>query len=238
MSQVDVLMEYQLTFPRVQSARKQCEEFYRSTFQEYKINYPSRQLYVRVFKLEEIVEVWAGDNDRYHLIKIFNFTANSGKPGPKKCEGDLQIPEGFYQIKNFNPESKFHLSLRINYPNQADALRNKESEKQGGDIYIHGGNQTTGCIPIGDENINELYWLCIQSYAVNPFIPVHIFPCKMEEINLTTIYNTHSEFVDFWNSIKPMYQFFQTHKIICEENDTDIIGNYQLKYPDGINTDR
>ena len=205
-------LNYQLSFTRVQFAQKESENLLIKLFQDKHLNFPPNQLYIRTFKQEQLLEIWVDSGIEYKLIKIYRFTANSANSGPKKQEGDLQIPEGFYQLTNFNAESKFHLSMKINYPNEADNIRNQNQQHIGGNIYIHGGNQTTGCIPIGDENIAELYWLCAQTYAVTPSILIHIFPCKMEESNLTEMYNKHPEYIDFWNSMKPVYQHFQIHK--------------------------
>lgn len=204
----------QLSFLRVKEAFEKMDFPLQQLFLKNELSFPAQQLYIRIFKLEQIIEIWSSDNLLFKLIKTYTFTATSGTSGPKQREGDSQIPEGFYQITNFNPESKFHLSLRINYPNAADAIRNKNEQNLGGDIYIHGGKSTTGCIPIGDENIEELYWLCVKFYAVNSVIPVHIFPCKMEEENLEKLNKEYPQHITFWSSIKPMYQYFQSHKTL------------------------
>ena len=224
-------IDTQLTFPRVQQASQQYHASLQQLFIEKSLNFPSKQIYLRAFKQEQILEIWATDDVEFKLIKIYNFTATSGKPGPKQREGDLQIPEGFYQVETFNPESKFYLSFKVNYPNSADSIRNKNEENLGGDIYIHGSNKTVGCIPLGDENIAELYWLCVNSYAVNSNIPIHIFPCKMEEKNLIKKHEEYPVQINFWNSIKPMYRFFKSHKMLGEVTGCDSIGNYQLAIP-------
>ncbi len=193
--------------------------------------FPTETIYLRAFKEEQILELWATDDVQYKLIRTYKFTATSGKLGPKQREGDLQIPEGFYQIDTFNPNSKFHLSFRINYPNSADSIRNKNEQNLGSDIYIHGGNQTVGCIPIGDENIEELFFICQKIYKNNTPIPVHIFPCKMEEKNLVKLYKKDPTQIPFWKSSQPMYRFFQSHKMLGEVTGCDEFGNYQLAIP-------
>jgi len=193
--------------------------------------FPPKHIYLRALKNEQILELWASNDVQYHLIKTYKFTATSGKIGPKKHEGDLQIPEGFYQIDTFNPNSKFHLSFRINYPNFADSIRNKNEQNLGGDIYIHGGKSTVGCIPIGDENIEELFFICEIIYQNNTPIPVHIFPCKMEEKNLAKLYKKDPTQIPFWKSSQPMYRFFQSHKMLGEVTGCDEFGNYQLAIP-------
>lgn len=224
-------IDSQLTFARVEQASQQYDASLQQLFIEKLLHFPSKQIYIRAFKQEQILEVWASDDVEFKLIKTYKFTATSGYPGPKQREGDLQIPEGFYQLEAFNPESKFYLSFKVNYPNSADSIRNKKEENLGGDIYIHGSNQTIGCIPIGDSTIAELYWLCVKSYAINPVIPIHIFPCKMEKKNLTKLYTKYPAQINFWNSIKPMYRFFQSHKMLGEVTGCDAFGNYQLAIP-------
>lgn len=197
-------------------------------FMENELSYPSQQLYIRAFKQEKILEVWASNDKQYQLIRTYAFMATSGKLGPKQQEGDLQIPEGFYLLTNFNPLSKYRLSLKINYPNEADIIRNKKEKNIGSDIYIHGGHETVGCIPIGDENIGELYWLCVQTYALNPLIHIHIFPCKMEENNLKEIYKQNPSHINFWNSLIPVYARFHLTKTLYSKIHSDNFGNYAL----------
>lgn len=79
----------------------------------------------------------------------------SGTLGPKRMEGDYQMPEGFYYINEFKPYSNFHLALGINYPNASDKVLS-DARRPGGDIYIHGGCVSTGCIAISDQPIEEL----------------------------------------------------------------------------------
>jgi murein L,D-transpeptidase YafK len=218
-------LNLQLTFPRVQLAKQQTDNNLRLLLRQNGVNYPPKSIYLRAFKQEQLLEIWASDAVQFKFIKSYTFTAFSGKIGPKIREGDLQIPEGLYIIDTFNPNSKFHLSFRINYPNTMDSVRNKNEQNPGSDIYIHGGNQTTGCIPIGDENIAELYWLCAQSYVINQNIPIHIFPCKMEEKNLHTIYTTFPEHIDFWNTMKLTYHYFQSHKMLNDLTHIDVNKN-------------
>lgn len=219
-------LKKQLSFPRVRETQLLHEDSLRALLYESGLSYPTEKLYLRAFKLEQMLEVWGADDDSFHLIKTHAFTSSSGNPGPKQREGDRQIPEGFYHITHFNPESRYHLSLRLNYPNRADAARNKKETHPGGDIYIHGGVETVGCIPIGDDNIAELYWLCVQSYTINPCIPVHIFPCVMEAKTLSGMYRQHPEYIDFWNSMEPMYHYFQKHKTLTDLMGCDEFGNY------------
>lgn len=227
----DNFLQYQLSFYNVQRAQLRFDSSLQQLFLERLLHFPAKQIYLRAFKQEKILEVWATDDVQFLLIKTYKFSATSGTLGPKQYEGDLQIPEGFYQLETFNPESKFQLSFKINYPNFADSTRNRSIQNLGGDIYIHGSNQTVGCIPIGDKNIAELYWLCTVSYSINPIIPIHVFPFKMDEKNLSKYSKTYPTQISFWKSIQPMYRFFQSHKMLGEVTGCDSLGNYQLAIP-------
>ena len=124
------------------------------------VTYP-KNLTLIGLKNEKLLEVWTKKDGQYKHIITYPFKGFSGILGPKFKEGDRQIPEGIYKISYLNAKSKFHLSLRINYPNAFDRKMAKKEKrtKLGGDIMIHGDNRTIGCIPIGNKNIEGLYFL-------------------------------------------------------------------------------
>lgn len=97
------------------------------------------------------------------LTATYPVLAASGTTGPKLREGDRQVPEGTYRVSFLNPNSRFHLSLRVDYPNAADfdAARGdgRRAGTLGGDIMIHGGAKSIGCVAIGDPAIEEVFWL-------------------------------------------------------------------------------
>jgi len=124
--------------------------------------YP-KELTIIGLKHEKRLEVWGrlDKHKSWRYIHSYDFTSFSGRLGPKLHEGDRQIPEGIYGISYLNPNSKFHLSMKINYPNSFDKKMAKKDKRTnlGGDIMIHGSDRTVGCIPIGDNSIEELYYL-------------------------------------------------------------------------------
>ncbi len=93
----------------------------------------------------------------------YRITAASGTAGPKLREGDRQVPEGVYRAESLNPNSRFHLAIRVGYPSEADRAAATEDGRDlgrlGGDIMIHGGAASVGCIALGDDAIEELFWL-------------------------------------------------------------------------------
>ncbi|MBR5549479.1 MAG: hypothetical protein IKU71_07095 [Kiritimatiellae bacterium] len=116
------------------------------------------KLRINVFKEERTVEI---SSPGWINPVVYKMTAFSGKLGPKLKEGDRQIPEGIYCVEYMNPNSSYHLSFKVSYPNDFDkAMAAKEGRTNlGGDIMIHGSNATIGCVPIGDEGIEDVFYL-------------------------------------------------------------------------------
>lgn len=186
------------------------------------------ELFIRAFKYEKELQVWMknkGDNT-FKLFKIYAICQSSGDLGPKRKEGDGQVPEGFYEIESFNPASSYHLSMKVNYPNGSD--RKKATGRTGGDIMIHGECVTIGCIPIENEPIEELYILCVESKNRKNKISVNIFPCKFTGENEKMLSKNYAkEKLDFWNNLKPGYTYFEENFKIPKVT-IDKAGNYVL----------
>ncbi len=127
------------------------------------VAYPGRELLWVVIKAELVVQVYArnNDNEEWCFIRSYPVQAASGRLGPKLREGDLQVPEGIYKIQSLNPNSRYHLSLRINYPNGADRRLGSEDGREhlGGDIMIHGRAMSMGCLAMGDEAAEDFFVL-------------------------------------------------------------------------------
>ena len=138
-------------------------------------DWPEKLLLVGL-KEEQQLEVYSKVGTTFQLLKSYPFTANSGTLGPKLQEGDRQIPEGIYKVQFLHPNSQFYLSMRVNYPNEFDKSKSKfeKESDMGGDIFIHGKAMTIGCIPIGDEGIEELFMLV--KHALKNEVKVIISP--------------------------------------------------------------
>jgi murein L,D-transpeptidase YafK len=98
-------------------------------------------------------------------VRSYPIRAASGVLGPKLRQGDRQVPEGLYRIELLNPNSRFHVSLRVNYPNQFDR-RMAVSEgraRLGGDIMIHGNRVSIGCLAMGDAAAEDLFVLAADT---------------------------------------------------------------------------
>jgi len=173
-------IDYQKSFPRPSEAWQKKADTLQKQFEAKKLVWPAKYIYIRSFKYDSQLEVWVKNEikDQFQLFKTYKVCALAGTLGPKRMQGDYQVPEGFYYINEFNPKSNYYLSLGINYPNVSDKILS-DSLKPGSEIFIHGSCVTVGCIPIRDEQIDELYILA--AYAKDQgqdFIPVHIFPVR------------------------------------------------------------
>jgi murein L,D-transpeptidase YafK len=166
------------------------------------VAYPAQELYLRAFKKERKLELWASAKGKpMTLVKTYDFCAASGELGPKRKEGDLQVPEGLYEISQFNPGSNFHLSMKVSYPNASDRVRS-DPKQPGGLIYIHGDCVSVGCIAIQNEPIEEVYLL---AESVKTPIRVDIFPMKLDG-------PIEGEFAEFWKELAPAYTGFEATK--------------------------
>jgi hypothetical protein len=140
------------------------------SFRNANLPYPPPALALLVFKRERRLEVWGrGADGPWHRLDMLPILAASGLPGPKLRQGDRQVPEGIYRLVAFNPSSRFHLSMMLDYPNAYDvAIAEAEGRTElGGDIFIHGGADSIGCIAIGDRAIEDLFVLVADTGMEN-----------------------------------------------------------------------
>jgi murein L,D-transpeptidase YafK len=204
----------QKKYQRVNTAYQEKESMVKKYFSDKNLNYPGFHLFIRALKKEMKLEAWVKEKDKsnYVLLHTYDFCSTSGTLGPKRKEGDLQIPEGVYHISHFNPLSNFYLSLGINYPNKYD-LQMAGQKNPGGAIYIHGNCVTVGCIPITDEKIKELYVLAVEAKNNGQEkIPVHIFPTHLTADQLKKLEKDFASFpsyISFWKNLKSVYDHFE-----------------------------
>jgi murein L,D-transpeptidase YafK len=137
-------------------------------FRRAEAPYPPEQVAMVVLKAERRLELWARAGREWRLIERYPVLAASGRAGPKLREGDQQVPEGIYRISSLNPNSSYHLSMKLNYPNSLDRLHAAEDgrENPGGDIFIHGGAASVGCVAVGDQAVEELFCLVARLWPV------------------------------------------------------------------------
>lgn len=130
------------------------------------------------------VEVHKADRKMYlfhgtKVLKEYDIQLGGNPIGPKQFEGDKKTPEGAYLISRRNPNSLYHLSVGISYPNDADLGFAKAAGMLPGDnIFIHGqpdwtkvdGDWTAGCIAVTNKEIEQIYAM------VKPGTQINVFP--------------------------------------------------------------
>ena len=126
--------------------------------------YPPRAVTLLVLKEERVLELWA-DDGAPRLVHRYPVLAASGALGPKLREGDRQVPEGVYRVLWLNPNSSYHLSMKLDYPNAFDREHARRDGRTGlgGDIFVHGRAVSIGCVALGDPAIEELFVLAADT---------------------------------------------------------------------------
>lgn len=128
-----------------------------------KVAYPPAKLAFVAFKDTRVLQIYARDSDDRPWTHLWEYPilAASGVKGPKLREGDRQVPEGIYTIEYLNPNSSFHLSLKVSYPNEIERQRAAAEGRPfpGTNIMIHGDALSVGCIAVGDPAMEEIFLL-------------------------------------------------------------------------------
>ena len=170
--------------------------------------YPPDKLILLGLKKEKQLEVWAEVAGQAVFIHSYPVLAASGKGGPKLREGDRQVPEGFYRIISLNPNSSYHLSMKLNYPNAFDQQHADEEERDflGGDIFIHGKTASIGCLAMGDRTIEELF-VMVEKVG-RPNISVIIAPHDPRRMPLQTNSALPAWTVDLYQKITAAFNTY------------------------------
>ncbi len=226
-------IDYQDNFPRVADAMNRKADTLKKQFIAAGLQWPAYQIYIRSFKYDSQLEVWVRNNndEPFKLFKTYSVCALAGTMGPKRMEGDYQVPEGFYYINEFKPNSLYHMSLGLNYPNAADKIVSHGTDP-GGDIYIHGSCVTVGCIPIQDYQIEEVYILAMSAKSNGQdFIPVHIFPVRFNNVKSMAYFDKTTkdepDVQQFETKLKEVYDYFEKEKKLPVIS-IDAKGDYEI----------
>jgi murein L,D-transpeptidase YafK len=216
---------------RPQNARLEKAQAIGAMFKAVGLTYPPQEVYLRAFKLEAQLELWARNSDQtpYVLVKTYPICMSSGQLGPKRVQGDGQVPEGVYKISVFNPQSAYYLSLGLNYPNSSDRILS-DREHPGGDIFIHGNCVSIGCIPITDDGIKEVYTIAYDAYRRSRHIPVHIFPARLSDEAMNILKakaSDRSSLLLLWQDLKTIYAEFEQTRLVPKVR-VDAAGRYIL----------
>ncbi|YCM45069.1 murein L,D-transpeptidase family protein [Verrucomicrobiaceae bacterium 227] len=182
-------------------------------------------VFIRAFKQERVLELWLQKKDRkFELFRTYPIAAASGELGPKLKEGDRQVPEGFYFVppSRMNPQSDFHLSFNIGYPNPYDLAH----DRTGTYIMVHGSNISVGCLAMTDEKIEEIYTLCDAAHQNGQkFFRIHIFPFRMTNDEMTK--HRENPWFSFWLNLQTGFQWFEERKIPPSVSVRDLTYQFQ-----------
>lgn len=205
---------------RVNDIFRVKEDTLKRQFAEKGIVWPAKYMYIRSFKYDGQLEVWVKNERKepYKLFKTYKVCALAGTLGPKRVEGDYQVPEGFYYINEFRPNSNYHLALGVNYPNASDRVLS-DSLTPGRAIYVHGSCVTVGCIPITNDQIEDLYVIASTVHnAGQEFIPIHVFPVSFKNKKsmeyLDKFIKVRPEYEPMMERLKYAYYYFEQKKVI------------------------
>lgn len=164
--------------------------------------YPPSACTLVGLKEERLLELHApGTDGRWRLVHTYPVLAASGGPGPKLREGDRQVPEGIYRVESLNPNSRFHLSLRLDYPNADDRERARADGREalGGDIMIHGAAVSVGCLAMGDPAAEELFVLAERTGIAN--VTVILAPRDLRVLTAPAVDGMPSWVAQRWSAI-------------------------------------
>lgn len=227
-SEARTFKELQMSYPRVRKAYHKKEEQIKKLFKKKNLSYPPQKLFFQAFKGEREFEVWVFEKDKYKLFQTYPICRVPGDYGPKRKQGDFQVPEGFYRINRFNPTSVSHLSLGIDYPNVSDKILGN-NRRMGGDIFIHGGCGSRGCLPLTDDKMEEIYLLAVEARNQGQWqIPIHIYPIHLNKTGLRFLERHHKEekrLIRFWQNIQKGYDLFQKNRQLLPIV-VDALGSY------------
>lgn len=206
-------LKQQLKYPKVKTAYKEKWPAISKNLKAKGVDSANYKVLIRIFKEEKLLEVWlkSKNADKYVLYGNYDICRSSGELGPKRQEGDMQVPEGFYSVNFFNAFSDYYLGMQVDYPNQSDKILGRRPF--GGQIMIHGNCVTIGCIPITDDKIKEVYLLCLFSKGAGNNVSVDGYPFKLTEANMTEAKkNYDKKLTDFWTNLKVIYDYFEKNK--------------------------
>ena len=196
---------------RVAHAKHSKGSEVQALFDQAGVAFPPHDVLFRIFKKEGELEVWAGDGGKpMKLVATYGICAASGVLGPKRREGDMQVPEGYYKVGYYHPTSSYYLSAQVDYPNASDKVRGGPA--LGGDILIHGSCASIGCISMTDERIEEIYLVGWSAFMSGRPTNIHIFPSR--DIDALLADASLAENHAFWREIEPgLTAFDESHRV-------------------------
>ncbi len=171
---------------------------------------PSAPTLIRTYKKEAELEIWKmKSNGEYALLKTYPMCRWSGQLGPKKREGDMQVPEGFYSIApgQMNPNSHYYLAFNVGYPNAYD----RSYGRTGGNVMVHGVCSSAGCFSMTDEQVADIYAIARESFQGGQReIQLQSYPFHMTAQNMAKFRLDPN--IAFWKNLKEGADHFEVTK--------------------------
>ena len=167
-------------------------------------------VFIRIFKREFELELWLKRGDRFERFATYPICRWSGSLGPKLLEGDSQAPEGFYTVdaKALNPNSRFHRSFNLGFPNVFDRAHNRT----GSFVMVHGGCASIGCFAMTDPVVDEIWRLVTAALkGGQKRFHVHVFPFRMTHDNMTR--RERAPWAPFWRNLKRGHDMFEENQL-------------------------
>ncbi len=196
---------------RVAAAHTAKDTEVQKLFSDAGVAFPPGDLVLVGYKKERDVEVWAAAKagGKLEHIATYKVCYASGGLGPKRREGDYQVPEGFYELDYYNSHSLFYLSMRVNYPNASDRKLGKKGSL-GGDIMIHGNCVSIGCLAMTDERIQELWIMAKAMDDRQKRVAVYLFPTR--DMDTLIAGEASVELKEFWTNLNQGLKLFAAQK--------------------------
>lgn len=166
-------------------------------------------VFIQIFKEERLLELYVQQHGKYRLLKSYPICKYSGGLGPKKTQGDLKSPEGFYKatLSGLNPNSRFYQSINVGYPNAYDRYRGYD----GNYLMIHGECTSVGCYAMTNQYIEEIYSYVEASLRNGQSaVDINIYPFRMTAQNMNR--HRNSSYHAFWKELQPAYEYFEKNK--------------------------
>jgi murein L,D-transpeptidase YafK len=168
---------------------------------------PASPILIRTFKKEAELEIWKqGRDGRFVRLKVFPICRWSGQLGPKTTLGDRQVPEGFYAVTpaQMNPNSSFHLSFDIGYPNAYDRAHGGS----GAHLMVHGACSSSGCFAMTDRGVSEIYAIVREAFAGGQqALQLQSYPFRMTAENMAK--HRDDKHIAFWRQLKEGFDRFE-----------------------------
>jgi hypothetical protein len=182
-------------------------------FATARVAFPPAQILLRGFKKEKRLELWASSKPGATLshVTTYEVCMMSGDLGPKRQEGDGQVPEGFYTLTEYAPATPFYLAMQVSYPNLSDRILG-DKRHPGTEIMIHGRCVSIGCLAMSDERIQEIWLASSALRSAGGVVHMHLFPSRdMAGITATA---ESPELRAFWKNLAEGFDFFEAHRTL------------------------